>query len=50
MVGKEIESQTNILYVPVKKKTRVLGERAKNKRRTRKREIHPFVVEFAELR
>ena len=46
-IGKSVRKE-NCTYS--KEQTRVLGERAKNKGRTRKREIHPFAVEFAELR
>ena len=46
MVGKEIESQTNILYVPVKRK-QSFGRKEKNQEgRARKRESDHFAVEI----
>ena len=43
LVGKEIESQTNILYVPVKRKQEFWE---KERRSQGKREIHPIAVEI----
>jgi len=55
LVGRRIERVSkgrNILYVSVKQKKNIsfLGERGKRPREELGEGIHPFAVEFAELR
>ena len=51
MVGKEIELVRQNTCTYSKNKSKLFGrKREEAKGRTRKREIHPFAVEFAELR